>query len=142
MIEIIKAPNPILNQVCIGADLTDVTVHNLVFNMIDKLNEVGGKGLAAPQVGVPIRLFIMKYGMTYITCVNPKITRRGRDKSTSTEECLSIPGKHIQVERSKICNLEFTNLGGTLVKLKLRGFDARCAQHEMDHLDGILITEK
>jgi peptide deformylase len=87
-------------------------------------------------------MFVMRYGNRSIVCVNPEITRRGRDKTTDVEGCLSIPGKRIRVSRSKICDLEFTQLSGELRKLKLKGIDARCAQHEMDHLEGVLITEK
>ncbi len=138
--EIIKAPNPILNEICQEVDLTIVDNHVLAHEMVQKLTSVGGKGLAAPQVGVAIRLFVMKYGPQTIICVNPEITRRGRDKVTDIEGCLSIPGKRVRVERSKICNLEYTELSGERRKLKLKGFDARCAQHELDHLNGILIA--
>mgnify|MGYP000424531260 CR=1 FL=1 len=140
--EIVKAPNPILNTVCEEVDLNIVDNHNLAFEMIDTLIQSGGLGLAAPQVGYGLRMFIMRYGMEYIICVNPEITRRGRDKVKDIEGCLSIPGKRIMVERSKICELEYTELSGKRIKLKLRGLDARCAQHEMDHLNGVLITEK
>lgn len=140
--EIIKAPNPILNMVCTPADPTEVGTHRLALDMARKMLSAGGQGLAAPQVSVPIRLFVMKYGQEVLICFNPEITRRGRDKVIDVEGCLSIPGKRIRVSRSKICDLEFTELSGERRKLKLKGNDARCAQHEMDHLNGVLITEK
>ena len=138
--DVVKYPDPILNTMCVDADLTKVETHQLALDMAYKLISVGGKSLAAPQVGQSIRLFVMKYGFTLIICVNPEITRRGRDKVTNIEKCLSIPGKVSRVTRSMICDLEFTELSGTHRKLKLRGIDARCAQHELDHLNGILIV--
>lgn len=139
--EIVKAPNPILNTVCEPIeDPTHEAIKALAGDMILTLVQNNGAGLAAPQVGHALRMFLMRYGDLILVCINPEITRRGRDKVKDIEGCLSIPGKRVRVERSKICELSYYDVEGKLHQLKLRNHDARCAQHEMDHLNGILIA--
>jgi peptide deformylase len=137
--EIVKAPDPILKIVCEPVTMTNPRVQDFAGLMVHKLLKVGGLGLAAPQVGQAIRLFVMKQGNQILVCFNPEITRRGKDTATDVEGCLSIPGKRFRVVRNKICDLTYTAMDGQRHTIKLKGLEARCAQHEMDHLNGILI---
>ena len=140
MTDIIKAPNPILNTVCSDIDVTNPSTLILATDMVQTMLVANGLGLAAPQVGETVRMFCMKYGGTVIVMCNPIITRHGREKATDVEGCLSIPGFRIRVSRYKIITVQWTDLDGSIKKEKMRGMDARCVQHEIDHLNGILIA--
>ncbi len=139
---IITAPNEILNTVCEPFDGVGSATNALAEDLINHMVVKGGLGLAAPQIGVTKRMFVMRYRRGILVCINPEITRRGKEMIKDVEGCLSIPGHRIRVNRNKIIELTFTTLDGETDTLKMKGMDARCAQHEMDHLDGILITEK
>lgn len=139
--EIVKAPDPILTTVCEPvSDPKSDEIKKLAGEMAITLVMNNGAGLAAPQVGHSIRMFLMRHGSVILVCINPEITRRGKDKVKDVEGCLSLPGKRVRVERSKICELIFYDVDGKLNQMKLRNFDARVAQHELDHLNGILIA--
>ena len=140
MVDIIKAPNPILNTICIEVDPTDNGTHALAEELVETMISARGQGLAAPQIGLNLRVFCMKYGGGSLVLCNPKITRRGNQMVTDIEGCLSIPGVRVRVTRHKIIEVQFTTLDGESKKLKLRNMDARCAQHEIDHLNGVLIA--
>lgn len=139
--EILKAPHEKLSTVCSLAHLGGET--NLLAKlMIDTMYNHRGMGLAAPQVGHTIRMFVMKYGSSQLVMLNPTIIRRGNEMAKAEEGCLSIPGKKIRVNRNKLITVRWMDLNGETQEAKMRNNDARCVQHEMDHLDGILITEK
>lgn len=93
-------------------------------------------GLAAPQIGRAIRAFVVKEGSGILSFLNPKITERSEQMDVAEEGCLSIPGFKTRVARSTEVTISH-HLGTTSAK----GFRARVIQHEMDHLDGILITD-
>jgi len=139
--EIIKAPNPILNKVCSEVVATSGETAVLAREMIHTMIAARGQGLAAPQVGVTARMICVRSGDTITVMCNPVITRRGREIVTDTEGCLSIPYVQVQVARHQIITVQWNDLDGSTKTAKLRGMDARCVQHEIDHLDGVLITK-
>ena len=142
VLEIVKAPDPMLNRVCDPVDLGAHTFENrskVADDLLDTVIDSRGRGLAAPQIGVPIRMIAMKHGSHFRILVNPVIVRRGRDITEGHEGCLSIPGRTVSVPRHKIVTVEWVSIHGMKFSEKLRGMDARCAQHEIDHLDGVLI---
>jgi peptide deformylase len=142
LLEIIKAPDPILNIACDPVDLPDPDVVAFADDMINTMRAHNGRGLAAPQVGASIRMFCMKHGGGVRVLINPKVTRTGRDITEGDEGCLSIPGRKFRIKRHKIITIEWWNVHGMKFSDKLRGMDARCAQHEIDHLNGILISDE
>lgn len=101
-------------------------------------------GLSAVQVGEPLRLFIAKNFRSgkFFAYLNPKIDLLGKVTDFHAENCLSIPGTSDQVSRHKRIRISYTNRQGTAQVEKFDGFEARILQHEYDHLNGILFTER
>ncbi len=121
----------------------------LAEQMLETMREANGIGLAAPQVGVLQRLFVAEIPedeendvplQTYIL-FNPKIIK-GRGEQVGYEGCLSIPGYIGEVARREQVTVEGLNEKGQPVRLKVKGYVARVFQHEIDHLDGVLFTDK
>lgn len=138
--KILKYPNPILLQK--SEPIVEITkeLEHLANKMIKTMKNLNGKGLAAPQVGHNIRLFVMNYEGKPMAFFNPLINNHGRDIINSNEGCLSIPNQKFDVERYRIINIIFTDICGKQHSIKMRNFNAYCVQHEIDHLDGILIN--
>ncbi len=115
----------------------------MVDDMIETMYEEVGIGLAASQVGIPLRLMIVgdENGGAARALVNPAITASG-GQVTAEEGCLSIPGIFAPVTRAAWVTLEAQDLDGQPVSLQARGLQARVFQHEMDHLDGILFIDR
>lgn len=151
--KIILKPDPILHQVCEPYQHTpEYHVENIraCTQMFDILSQprkgIVGVGLAAPQIGISRRFFIMRLStpggfLAVKTCFDPKILRRGRDTITLNEMCLSCPGEKQLKARAKIIDVEYINSDGVIITETLRGFEARVFQHEMDHLNGILCID-
>ena len=117
--------------------------------MLDKMRDANGVGLAAPQVGVLLRLFVVELPEdeendrppeTYIL-FNPEIVK-GRGEQIGYEGCLSIPGYIGEVARREQITVQGLNEKGKPVRLKVEGYLARVFQHEIDHLDGTLYTDR
>ncbi|MCG8570349.1 MAG: peptide deformylase [Spirochaetes bacterium] len=121
----------------------DKDLENLVNEMFKIMYENNGIGLAAVQVGVLKRLFVMdvpKQGR-YVM-INPVIKDFSKDKSIYEEGCLSVPGILAEVERPAEVTVEYTDLKGKRKTLKASGVLATCIQHENDHLDGVLFIDR
>lgn len=102
-----------------------------------------GIGLAAPQVGIMKRLFIMwnDDSSTMYVCVNPKVIKAGKETKVRDEGCLSYPGQSVLVERPTEVRVRYQNARGTIITKKLRGTMARCFMHELDHLNGVVMAD-
>ena len=131
-----------------AAPITGVTpaIRRLAADMLDTMYAAPGRGLAAPQVGVSQRLFVMdvkwKDGTPApVICVNPEIHWRSDVVALGAEGCLSIPGPITEVSRPQAIRMSWHDLDGTAHTARLAGFAAICAQHEYDHLDGILTLD-
>ena len=129
------------------ADPTAPEVQRLLADMAETLEDAGGVGLAAPQVHVSLRVFIFHVpasrsdtgqALLLRAVINPEITPLGSAKALGWEGCLSIPGLRAAVPRYTDIRLTGLNPDGTSFDEVLTGFAARVAQHEADHLDGIL----
>ncbi|SEO57078.1 peptide deformylase [Salinihabitans flavidus] len=119
----------------------------LTHDMLQTMYEAPGRGLAAPQIGLTQRLFVMDptwkdSAPTPYVCINPEITSRSDAIVTGQEACLSIPGVAADVPRHAEIILRWQGLDGVWQKERLTGFAAICAQHEYDHLDGIVIFDR
>lgn len=139
---ILRWPDPLLSAVAQGASVDDATLI-LARDMLDTMYDANGRGLAAPQVGVLARVFVMdaawKTGSPNPeTFINPVILWRSPKVAVGPEDCLSIPGVVAEVQRHSEIILRWIMPDGSLQAQKLTGFRAICAQHEMDHLDGIV----
>jgi len=100
-----------------------------------------GIGLAAPQVGILKRMIVIDVGEGLMEIINPVILEQ-EGEQLEVEGCLSIPGVYGEVKRPERIVVEYTNLDGERVKVEGRGLLARCLSHEIDHLDGMLFTDK
>lgn len=121
----------------------DDKLAQLIDDMRDTLIYADGAGLAAPQVGVLKRVFVATFdgGKTIIEAVNPKIVK-AKGKRVAPEGCLSIPKINEKVERPRHVTVEAFDRHGNPIVLKGSNFEAACFCHEIDHLDGILFTDK
>ncbi|MDD5063616.1 MAG: peptide deformylase [Phycisphaerae bacterium] len=122
----------------------DDNIRQLVKKMTDIMLENKGIGLAAPQAGVPLRLFIISLGGTRENVrvyINPTITPSG-DFDTIEEGCLSVPGVHTRIRRYKKCAVTATDLNGKEFTEEAEGLYARALQHEFDHIEGTTIVNR
>lgn len=143
-LEIKKYPDPILSQKAAKIkNAMDENIQKLIFDMTETLrSNDNGVGLAAPQVGVGLRLCIIELEGTRYVLINPKITAKSRTQEISEEGCLSFPGKFMPVSRAYEVRVRYTNEIGEPSKVKGQGLLARALQHEIDHLDGILFVDR
>ena len=144
--EILTWPDPRLSQVCEPVR-HDEDLSTLIADMFATMYAAPGRGLAAPQVGVLKRLFVIdvtwKSGpRTPQIMVNPQIIDRSEGLQTTAEGCLSIPGVMVDVVRPEAVTLAFTDERGALREERFTGFGAICVQHELDHLDGIVTFDR
>lgn len=147
LLPILRWPDARLQTVC--APVPEITAETgaLAADMLETMYAAPGRGLAAPQVGVLLRLFVMdttwKEGArSPRVCLNPEILWRSDARVSGPEGCLSIPGILTRVERAETIRLRWTGLDGVTREEDLTGFDAICAQHEYDHLDGIVTLDR
>lgn len=149
--QILRMGHPVLNRVAeIVRDPRDPDIAALVEDMKDSLAAVGGTGLAAPQIGVSLRVVIFAAPAHRLTglpedteqplmaIVNPVIEPLSDRKSLGWEGCLSIPGMRGEVPRHTRIRYHGLALDGSRIDKTVEGFHARIVQHEFDHLDGIL----
>ena len=146
-LEIIEIGHPTLNQVALEIPFEDIKLpetQTLIDQMIKTMKNAGGVGLAAPQVNISKRLFVMKpsFFRKAQAVINPTIeyiTDAGT--KNSSEGCLSIPGKTFTVKRYKKINVTYFDRKADYQAERLEGFKAIVFQHEYDHLNGLLISE-
>lgn len=148
--EIVKIPDPVLRRKAHKITTFDKDLLALVDDMIETMRVAPGVGLAAPQVGISERLIVVEYGddedenvpKKLYAVVNPEIVQASDEKVDGVEACLSIPQLIGEVERHEKIIVKGQNRHGKPVKIKAEGWMARIFQHEIDHLDGILFTDR
>ena len=140
IMEIKKAGEPVLKQVCEPVERVNKKLKMLLDDMADTMYKHEGVGIAAPQVGVPIRAIVIDVGNKRYDIINPVITSR-EGKIVDSEGCLSFPGIFGEVERAEKVRVEYMNRYGKRKFIEAEGLLARCLQHEVDHLDGHLFIE-
>ena len=137
---ILRWPDPRLRQTCDPVSPGE-DVEALITDMFETMYAAPGRGLAAPQVGVMKRVFVMDCGwkegdMTPEAFINPEILEVASGECMGDEGCLSIPGVVTPVARPDWVVMRWTDLSGQAQERRFDGFEARCAQHEFDHLEG------
>lgn len=146
-LRILQYPHPALRHVSKPLKRVDAELHRIVREMFNLMYEADGIGLAANQVDLPYRLFVLNLKSDpnvvdeEFVFINPVLTDR-KGMSEAEEGCLSLPGLYGQVKRPQRVTLNAYTLGGQEVTLELDGLFARAAQHEIDHLDGILFIDR
>jgi peptide deformylase len=146
--EIVKFPDPRLKEVSKPITEVDDTLRELARDMIDVMYDEPGIGLAAPQVGASIRMFVIdtewsdeEVGRNPVVVLNPEISDP-EDKIIWEEGCLSVPDYSANVERDAKITLRGNDLDGNPIEEHAEGLRAVCIQHEVDHLDGILFIDR
>jgi len=144
---IVKYPDPILRQVAEPIKRITPEIRQLVSFMRRAMQDANGIGLAAPQVGVSLRLILYtdfsdEENPQIHALINPVILKMAGEQMEPPEGCLSLPGLMGNVRRAQTIWVKATNLQGKTIKLKAEGLTARVIQHEVDHLDGILFIDR
>ncbi len=137
--------DPVLRQRAKEIDKNELgtpELRQLVSDMIETMKAANGVGIAAPQVGESVRLFIAESADGPVALVNPVFTKKSWKTAKDEEGCLSVPGKFDTVKRWLSVSVEALSVDGEPVKFAASGYFARILQHELDHLDGILFTDR
>jgi peptide deformylase len=149
--EIVTLPDPVLRRKARKVTGFGPELQTLMDDMVETMRQAPGVGLAAPQVGVPLRVIVVEYKEDeadeekppkLYTLANPEITHFSEELELGTEGCLSIPGFVGDVERSTAVTVKGFNRRGQPVRIKADGWLARIFQHELDHLDGVLFIDR
>ncbi|MFH0769824.1 MAG: peptide deformylase [Candidatus Peregrinibacteria bacterium] len=133
--------NPILRTKAARTRGATKEVLKLLRDLADTLENVGGLGLAAPQVSVSLRVCLATFNGKLHPMIDPEITWYGSETDSAEEGCLSLPDLTVSVTRPTEIVVKYTDGKGKPQERKLSGFDARVTQHEMDHLDAKLIVD-
>jgi peptide deformylase len=134
--------DPVLTQRSTEVADLDGSLAQLVDDMVETMYEARGMGLAAPQIGIQKRLFVYQLdGGDPVAIVNPVIAET-RGEWEYEEGCLSIPGLYFSIVRPKEVHLTGWDINGNEVSIEADELEARCFQHELDHLDGQLLIAK
>jgi peptide deformylase len=148
--EIVFTPEPVLRRKARKITTFDKDLQTVIDDMIETMREAPGVGLAAPQIGISERLLVIEYGddedesvpkKLYVV-INPEIVEASEEKEMGVEACLSIPRMMGDVERHKRITVKAVNRHGKPIKIKVEGWMARIFQHEIDHLEGVLFTDR
>ena len=144
--EIITVPDEMLKKISEPIEKVGVNEKKLINDLFETMYESNGIGLAAVQVGVLKRVLVVDVSSKEekkkpICFVNPIIKKISDEMSVYEEGCLSIPDTFIEIERPKICEVEYIDINGKRRNLKCDGLLSTCLQHEINHLDGKLIID-
>lgn len=152
--KIVDVKNPVLRQKALMVKKIDKRIHDLIADMEETLvaqRDPEGVGLAAPQVGKSLQIFIAMYNGKTKVFMNPKIISISEDEAgvhktkkgkSVLEGCLSLPHYYGPIARSKKLMLEYLDIDGTRKKEFFKGFMAHIIQHEVDHLNGVLFVDR
>lgn len=143
-------PEEVLRQKAEPVEIFDEDLAKLIDDMVDTMREAPGVGLAAPQIGISKRIIVIEFGdeedetvpnQLYVM-INPEIIKESNDKVPGIEGCLSVPGVVGNVDRSLAVTVRGQNVHGKPVKIRAQGWLARIFQHEIDHINGVLYTDR
>lgn len=140
--EIVLLGDPVLRKVAEEVREVDDAVRALAEDMLQTMAEAPGIGLAAPQVGVSLRLLTVDIDGVHGAIVNPRIVRSSKEQEADLEACLSVPEVQGLVRRPASVVVVGQDLEGQSVVIRAEGLVARCLQHEIDHLDGVVYLDR
>lgn len=142
ILEIKKAGDPVLKEVCKPVEKIDKRIRTLLDNMAETMYKADGVGIAAPQVGVPLRIVYIDVqdGSGPFELINPVIVEKIGEED-GEEGCLSVPHIFGTVKRAAKVRVEYLNRYGKKHRLTATGLLGRCVQHECDHLEGRLFID-
>ncbi len=141
VLPICTRPDAVLRKKAKRVVNIDGSVQRLIDDMIDTMRAVSGVGLAAPQVGVSLRVVVIEIpGDEVITMINPEIVKRSGERSLN-EACLSIPGYYGEIRRSKWVKVKAKDRHGKEIRIKGEDLLGQALEHEIDHLNGVLYVD-
>ena len=148
--QIVYIPDPVLRRKAHKVTEFDKDLQVLVEDMVETVRKAPGVGLAAPQIGVSQRVIVVEYGddedesvpKKLYVFINPEISKSSEEKEEGVEGCLSVPNLLGLVDRHVETVIKGFNRMGLPTKIKAHGWLARIFQHEIDHLDGIIYTDR
>ena len=146
MLKLIFAPDPILKKESVSIPQVDDHHRELIKQMYEIMYSANGVGLAAPQIGLNIRIFVLDAGARDeekkpITMINPKIISLHENKVPYEEGCLSFPEHFAEIDRPEKIKIEYLDEDNSKKISTFTGFESRIIQHELDHLNGILFVD-
>jgi len=152
--KIVTLPEPVLKRKARVVTKFDKDLQILLEDMVETMRDAPGVGLAAPQIGLSDRIIVVEYYQheedeedeeapkKVWAMINPEIVKSSEETLMGVEGCLSIPGLLGEVERHAAVQVKGLNKHGKPMKVKAKGWLARIFQHEIDHLNGVLFTER
>ena len=152
--KIVTLPEPVLRRKARAVTTFDKNLQTLIDDMVDTMRDAPGVGLAAPQIGLSERLIVVEYyekeededkedaPKKVWAVLNPEIVKASDDMVMGIEGCLSIPNLVGEVERHSAVQIKGLNRHGKPMKIKAEGWLARIFQHEIDHLNGVMFTDR
>lgn len=154
ILPILIAPDPVLRRKAAAVTVFDDDLRTLIDDMQQTMGDAKGIGLAAPQIGRSIRVVVIDCtspvdsgqaseatSFQTLALINPKVISRHGEPTPYDEGCLSLPGYDIPVQRQEQIDVEFQDVHGETQRRTFEDLTARCVQHEIDHLDGVLIID-
>ena len=145
LLEILEAPDRRLTTVCAPVERIDAGLLRLLDDMLETMYAAPGIGLAAPQVGVLKRAFVIDLGgdgeRKPLSLINPELVSRSESTNVAEEGCLSLPKQFGEVARADQILVRYLDRAGDIQEIGAEGLLARCLQHEIDHLNGILFVD-
>jgi peptide deformylase len=140
----------VLRQKAQPVETFDEELQSLIDDMIETMRVAPGVGLAAPQIGVSKQVIVVEFGdeddetvpEQLFVVVNPEIVGQSKDTIVGVEGCLSVPGFIGEVERAQVVTVRGQDQYGKKVKIRAQGWLARIFQHEIDHVNGVLYTDR
>jgi len=150
ILDVKKIPDPVLRKETQPVEKYDADLEKLIDDMVDTMRDEPGVGLAAPQVGLSRKLIVVEFGdeddpekpAKLYAVANPEIVAVSEETELGVEGCLSIPGMVGEVERYAAIVVKGKNKKGKSIKIKAHGWLARIFQHEIDHLNAVLFTDR
>jgi len=141
VLKIRTLPDPVLRQKAKKVTKIDGSIQKLIDDMIDTIHAASGAGLAAPQIGVPLRVAVIELpGEELITLINPAIIKKQGERIVA-EACLSVPGYQGEIKRAVTVKVKAQDRQGKEIRLKGEELLAHALEHELDHLNGILYID-
>lgn len=144
VIPIRTLPDPVLRQKAKRVSGADPSIHKLISNMLETMHEAKGVGLAAPQVGVSLRVIVVclpEENSEEIVLINPEIVKKSGEREIE-ERCLSVPGYAGQVKRAVSVTIKGRNKAWKEIRIKADELLAQALEHEIDHLNGVLYVDR
>lgn len=146
-LKLYEYPHPILKKKAEKVEAVDDEMRKLLDDMLETMYASNGCGLAAPQIGLSKRIVVIDIAhedeeAQPLYMVNPEIVWRSEEKEVSEEGCLSVPGQRAEVERPASVKIKYLDYNGQECELLAEDFLAVAAQHELDHLDGVLYIDR